>query len=54
VLGLLSSLFLMVNLGFTNWMRFVVWLIIGMCVYVFYSRHHSHLRQQMSKSTSNP
>jgi len=53
VLGLLSSLFLMVNLGFTNWMRFLVWLVIGMCVYVLYSRHHSHLRHPGSNIKSN-
>ena len=44
VLGLLSSLFLMVHLGFTNWMRFLVWLAIGMIIYVMYSRKHSRLR----------
>lgn len=44
LLGLLSSLFLMVHLGFTNWMRFLVWLLIGMTIYIFYSRRHSRLR----------
>ncbi|MCX6282302.1 MAG: amino acid permease [Bacteroidetes bacterium] len=44
VLGLLSSLFLMVHLGFTNWMRFLVWLLIGMTIYILYSRKHSRLR----------
>jgi len=44
VLGLLSSLFLMAHLGFTNWMRFLVWLILGMMIYVFYSHRHSRLR----------
>jgi len=48
LLGLLSSLFLMVHLGFTNWMRFLVWLAIGMIIYVFYSRRHSRLRSQQS------
>lgn len=43
VLGLLSSLFLMANLGFTNWMRFAVWLAIGMLIYFIYSRRHSLL-----------
>ena len=45
VLGLLSSLFLMVHLGFTNWMRFLVWLAIGMTIYILYSRKHSRLRR---------
>ena len=45
LLGLLSSLFLMVHLGFTNWMRFLVWLAIGMTIYILYSRKHSRLRR---------
>lgn len=48
ILGLLSSLFLMVHLGFTNWMRFLVWLLIGMIIYIMYSRKHSKLRHQIS------
>ena len=52
LLGLLSSLFLMVHLGFTNWMRFFVWLAIGMIIYVFYSRRHSRLRSQQSAAGS--
>jgi len=50
VLGLLSSLFLMVHLGFTNWMRFFVWLLLGMTIYILYSRKHSHLRHPESVS----
>ncbi|MCX6241995.1 MAG: amino acid permease [Bacteroidetes bacterium] len=50
ILGLLSSLFLMVHLGFTNWMRFVVWLLLGMIIYILYSRKHSHLRHPESVS----
>lgn len=49
ILGLLSSLFLMSHLGFTNWMRFLVWLLIGMVIYIFYSRKHSKLRHTTSK-----
>ena len=45
ILGLLSSLFLMAHLGFTNWMRFLVWLLIGMVIYVSYSRKHSRLKR---------
>ncbi len=48
ILGLLSSLFLMVHLGLTNWMRFLVWLLIGMIIYILYSRKHSKLTHQIS------
>ncbi|HLP15450.1 MAG TPA: amino acid permease [Bacteroidota bacterium] len=43
VLGLISCLYLMSELGFTNWMRFLVWLTVGLIVYFTYSRTHSHL-----------
>jgi hypothetical protein len=43
VLGLISCFYLMTELGITNWLRFVIWLIIGLVIYFFYSRHHSRL-----------
>jgi amino acid transporter len=43
VLGLASCFYLMTELGFTNWLRFLIWLVIGLAVYFFYSRHHSKL-----------
>ena len=43
VLGLLTSFFLMAQLGPTNWARFGIWLIIGLVIYFLYSRHHSKL-----------
>ena len=39
--GVLSSLFLMFQLHWETWLRFVVWLIIGLVIYTFYSRKHS-------------
>ena len=32
---------LMTGLTVITWIRFVVWLAIGLCIYFFYSRHHS-------------
>ncbi|MGE5315352.1 MAG: amino acid permease [Acidobacteriota bacterium] len=46
VLGLISCFYLMSELGFTNWMRFLVWLAVGLVIYFTYSRRHSHLRAQ--------
>ena len=43
VLGLLSCLYIMTGLGITNWLRFVIWLIIGLVIYFFYSYKHSKL-----------
>jgi basic amino acid/polyamine antiporter, APA family len=34
---------LMASLTIENWVRFFVWLLIGLCVYYFYGRKHSQL-----------
>jgi len=44
VLGLLTNLYLMAQLGMTNWLRFLVWLMIGLIIYFTFSRKHSKLR----------
>jgi APA family basic amino acid/polyamine antiporter len=31
-----------------TWIRLVIWAVIGILIYFFYSRHHSKLRQQNS------
>ncbi len=41
VLGILTNLFLMSGLGWSNWARLVVWLVIGLAIYFGYSRKHS-------------
>jgi APA family basic amino acid/polyamine antiporter len=43
VLGVLSCVYLMVNLTVMTWVRFLVWLDIGMVIYWFYGRTHSPL-----------
>ncbi|MFB3776847.1 MAG: amino acid permease [Bryobacteraceae bacterium] len=44
VLGILVNFALMYGLGWENWTRLLVWLVIGLCIYFGYSRHHSRLR----------
>jgi hypothetical protein len=34
---------LMSNLAVETWLRFLVWLVIGLLIYVFYSRRHARL-----------
>jgi amino acid transporter len=41
VLGLLSCFYLMAQESFTNWARFVIWLVIGLVIYFTYSHKHS-------------
>ncbi len=39
--GVLASLFLITQLHWETWVRFGVWLVIGLVIYFTYSRHHS-------------
>jgi APA family basic amino acid/polyamine antiporter len=45
VLGLLSCLYMMCELGISNWIGFGIWLIIGLIVYFAYGFKHSKLGQ---------
>ena len=47
VLGFLSCLFLMTELGHTNWLRFGIWLVAGLIIYFAFSRKNSKLNKQM-------
>jgi APA family basic amino acid/polyamine antiporter len=46
VLGLLSCFYLMTELGYTNWLRFLIWLVIGLVIYFTYSYKHSILGKE--------
>lgn len=48
VLGLISCFYLMSELGFTNWLRFLIWLVIGLSIYFLYGRKHSNLAPKAS------
>jgi APA family basic amino acid/polyamine antiporter len=43
VLGVLTNLYLMYGLGWENWTRLGVWLVVGLVIYFGYSRKRSHL-----------
>ncbi len=45
VLGMLSCLYLMTELGYTNWLRFLIWLVLGLIIYFSYSYHKSNLNK---------
>lgn len=45
IMGILLCLMLMCSLPGENWWRLLIWLGIGMLIYVFYGRHHSELRK---------
>ena len=44
-LGLLMCAYLMTELGFTNWLRFGIWLIVGLIIYFLYGYKHSNLNK---------
>jgi APA family basic amino acid/polyamine antiporter len=46
VITILTCLLLMAGLPITNWIRFFVWLAIGLVFYRFYGRKHSQLARE--------
>jgi APA family basic amino acid/polyamine antiporter len=46
--GMASNLLMMLYLGWHNWLRLAVWLLIGMAIYFGYSRRRSTLGQQLA------
>jgi APA family basic amino acid/polyamine antiporter len=43
ILGIGFNGYMMYKLGWINWLRLIVWLVIGLIVYFGYGRHHSRL-----------
>ena len=46
VLGLLTNLYLMTELGVTNWSRFLLWLAVGLVIYFTYGYRNSKLHNK--------
>jgi APA family basic amino acid/polyamine antiporter len=44
LLGVAFCVYLMAELPGTTWLRFVVWLVVGLVIYFTYSRKHSRVR----------
>jgi APA family basic amino acid/polyamine antiporter len=44
ILGILSCIYLMAGLPWVTWVRFGIWLLIGLVLYFAYSFKHSRLR----------
>ena len=43
-LGVLFNGYMMIELGWVNWARLIIWLIIGLVVYFTYGRKHSKVQ----------
>lgn len=46
VLGLMSCFYLMAQESHTNWLRFLIWLVVGLSIYFLYERKNSKLNLQ--------
>ncbi len=49
-LGIILCVLLMLSLPSENWMRLVIWLIVGLCIYFFYGFWHSKLKGAKASS----
>jgi APA family basic amino acid/polyamine antiporter len=49
ILGILFNGYMMYKLGAINWLRLIVWLLIGLVIYFTYSRKHSRISNPGTK-----
>ncbi len=58
ILGILMNLTMMFSLGWENWLRLAVWLLIGFVIYFGYGRHNSimahELRTEIARGGASP
>jgi APA family basic amino acid/polyamine antiporter len=54
ILGIIVCAAMIFGLGWTNWLRLGVWLLIGFAIYFGYSRKHSKLQQGRMVETKDP
>lgn len=47
-LGVVFCLYLMINLGDLTWLCFIIWLLIGLVIYGFYSSKNSHIENKIN------
>jgi APA family basic amino acid/polyamine antiporter len=53
ILGIITCLILMFSLPEENWLRLLVWLVIGLAIYFFYGRKHSIMHKLMNKQDAD-
>jgi APA family basic amino acid/polyamine antiporter len=47
-ISVLASLYLMLNLPASTWLRFFTWMALGVVVYAVYGRRRSRLRHEQA------
>jgi APA family basic amino acid/polyamine antiporter len=53
-MGILFNGYMMYKLGWVNWARLIIWLIIGLFIYFFYGRHHSKVQAAIAENAAAP
>ncbi len=51
ILSIVFCILLMAGLPIITWMRFFIWLVIGLLIYFFYSRHRSEFCEERGTAT---
>ena len=51
--GILLCALLMFSLPAENWLRLIVWLLLGFFIYFFYGRHHSVMARRRQKAQAD-
>jgi len=54
ILGMVSCFYLMAQETHTVWMRFLIWLVIGLCIYFTYGYQNSRLAKNTVAGASAP
>ncbi len=49
ILGVVANGYMMYKLGWINWARLIIWLIIGLVIYFTYSRKHSRINNSAAR-----
>ncbi len=50
VLGIVLCGYLMASLPLMTWLRFLIWLVVGLVIYAFYSYRHSHVARKTEQA----
>lgn len=54
ILGMITCGLMIFGLGWENWSRLIVWLLIGFVIYYSYSVKHSHVRRGVTEMPVDP
>ncbi|MBT9582047.1 amino acid permease [bacterium] len=54
VMGIVTCVWLMMASPVVTWVRFFIWLVVGLFIYLLYGRHHSVLNRESAAEAGNP